>query len=153
MIKTVSVLASAALVLNVALMRVLLDSHIFVWVKSAPEKLSDEARDAIVDPDNDIFVSLASAWELWSKHAKKPIAGFAPALDSGASGFVMAARESGVTLLEITLDHVAAAAGLPAIHRDPFDRMLIAQALAERLTLVTHDTVFGRYPGLRVLES
>ena len=131
-------------------MRVLLDSHIFVWLKIAPENLSDETRAAIVDPDNDVFVSAASAWELWIKHTKKPIAGFAPVLDSGASGFVTAARESGITLLEITLDHVAAAGGLPSIHRDPFDRMLIAQALVERLTLVTHDTVFRRYRGLRV---
>ena len=134
-------------------MRILLDSHIFVWVKSAPDNLSHEARAAIVDPDNDIFLSLASAWELWIKQTNKPIAGFAPALDSGASGLVMAALESGITLLEITLDHIAEAAALPLIHRDPFDRMLIAQALTEGLTLMTHDTVFARYRGLRVLKS
>jgi PIN domain nuclease of toxin-antitoxin system len=134
-------------------MRILLDSHVFVWAKSAPELLSDEARAAIIDPDNDVFVSVATAWELWLKHAKRPIAGFASVLDSGAAGFRDATRESGITLLEITLDHAAAAATLARVHRDPFDRMLIAQALRERLTLATSDRVFRRYKGLRVLAT
>jgi len=134
-------------------MRILLDSHAFVWAKSAPENLSDEARVAIIDPDNDVFVSLASAWELWVKHAKKPIVALAPVLDAGAGAFLEAARESGIALLEITLDHAATAATLPLVHRDPFDRMLIAQATRERLTLVTRDPVFRRYKGLRVLEA
>jgi len=134
-------------------MRILLDSHVFVWAKSAPQNMSDEARAAIIDPDNEAFVSLASAWELWLKHAKKPIAGFAPILDAGAAGFLDAARESGIALLDITLDHAATAAALPFVHRDPFDRMLIAQAIMERLTLVTGDPAFKRYKGLRVLEA
>lgn len=134
-------------------MRILLDSHAFVWAKSAPENLSDEARVAIIDPDNDVFVSVASAWELWLKHARKPIVAIAPVLDAGAAAFLEAARESGIALLEITLDHVARAAVLPLLHRDPFDRMLIAQATAERLTLVTRDPAFRRYEGLRLLQA
>ena len=134
-------------------MRILLDSHVFVWVKSAPENLRDEARTAIIDPDNEVFVSLASAWELWIKHARKPIAALAPVLDAGATSFLKAARESGIGLLEITLDHAAAAAALPPVHRDPFDRMLIAQAIVERLTLLTGDPVFARYKGLRILGA
>jgi len=131
----------------------LLDSHVFVWTKSAPENLSSETRAAIIDPANDVFVSLASAWELWIKHAKKPIAGFAPVLNAGAPGFLGAARESGIALLAITLDHAAKAAALPRVHRDPFDRMLIAQAMVERLTLVTSDPTFKRYKGLRVIAA
>ena len=134
-------------------MRILLDSHVFVWVKSAPENLSNEARAAIIDPDNDVFVSLASAWELWVKHARKPIAGFAPVLDRGAQAFLHAARESRIAILEITLDHAAKAAALPLVHRDPFDRMLIAQAMVEGLTIVTGDPTFRRYKGIRVLEA
>ena len=64
-----------------------------------------------------------------------------------------AVRESGMVLLEITLDHAATAAALPRIHRDPFDRMLIAQAMRERLTLVTRDPAFRRYKGLRILQA
>jgi PIN domain nuclease of toxin-antitoxin system len=134
-------------------MRILLDSHVFVWAKSAPDNLRDEARAAIVDPDNEAFVSLVTAWELWVKHAKKPIAALAPVLDSGAAAFLKAARETGLELLGITLDHAAAAAALPPFHRDPFDRMLIAQAIVEQLTLVTNDSAFKRYKGLRVLKA
>ena len=134
-------------------MRILLDSHVFVWVKTAPDVLSDEARAAIIDPGNEAFVSLASAWELWIKHARKPIAAFAPVLDSGAPSFLQAARESGIALLEITLEHVAAATRLPRVHRDPFDRMIVAQAIMGQLTIVTRDPVLGRYKGVRLLEA
>jgi PIN domain nuclease of toxin-antitoxin system len=134
-------------------MRVLVDSPNFVWAKCAPENLGDDAFAALDDPYNDVFVSLATAWELWIKHAKKPIPGIARVLDAGAHGFALAARESGFDLLEIALDHIAAAAMLPDIHGDPFDRLLIAQAIAERLTIVTHDAVFKRYPGIQVLEA
>ena len=134
-------------------MRILLDSHVFVWTKCAPVNLSAKVRAAIIDPGNDVFISLASAWELWIKHAKSPIPGFAPVLDSGAAGFLAAARESGITLLEITLNHAATAAGLPRVHRDPFDRMLIAQAVIEKLTLVTADPAFKRYKGLQILST
>jgi len=133
-------------------MRILLDSHIFVWAKSAPENLSDEARAAIIDPANDVFVSVASAWELWLKHAKKPIRALAPLLDGGAGPFRKAASESGIGLLGITLEHAAMAAALPLVHRDPFDRMLIAQAIMEGLTAVTDDPVFGRYERLRLFK-
>jgi PIN domain nuclease of toxin-antitoxin system len=134
-------------------MRILLDSHVFVWAKSAPGNLSNGALAAIVDPGNDVFVSVASAWELWIKHVKKPIAGFAPVLDSGGKGFLDAARESRIDLLDITLGHAAAAAALGRIHKDPFDRMLIAQAIAEKLTLMTADPVFKRYKGIRILAA
>jgi PIN domain nuclease of toxin-antitoxin system len=134
-------------------MRLLLDSHVFVWSKCAPENLSDEARGALIDPANHVFVSVASAWELWIKHAKKPMAEVAPVLDRGAAGFRDAAGESGMSLLAITLDHAATASALPRHHRDPFDRMLIGQAIADGLTMVTSDSVFRRYKGLRVIEA
>ena len=133
-------------------MRLLLDSHVFVWTKAEPAHLSQEARAAIIDPDNDVFVSIASPWELWIKHAKKPIPGFGSVLDS-ASGFAAAMRESRIALLDITLDHVAAAIALAAIHRDSFDRMIIAQAIIEKLTIVTADPVFEKYKVCRVLPA
>jgi PIN domain nuclease of toxin-antitoxin system len=134
-------------------MRILLDSHIFVWAKSAPENLSDQALATIIDPSNDVYVSIASAWELWLKHSKKPIVPLAPVLDGGAASFLKACRESGIALLDITLEHAATAAALPRIHRDPFDRMLIAQAMVEGLTAVTDDPAFRRYKRLRVLGA
>jgi PIN domain nuclease of toxin-antitoxin system len=134
-------------------MRLLLDSHVFVWAKCAPENLRDEARSALIDPANDVFVSVASAWELWIKHARKPMKAFAPVLNAGAAGFLLAARESGVDMLDITLDHAAAAAALPPVHRDPFDRMIAGQAIADRMTVVTSDPIFKRYDGLRVLDA
>jgi PIN domain nuclease of toxin-antitoxin system len=134
-------------------MRFLLDSHVFVWSKCAPQHLRDEARAALIDSANQVFVSVASAWELWIKHAKNPIGGFSTVLDGGATEFLDAARESGISLLNITLDHVATASALPRFHRDPFDRMLIGQAMADGLTIVTSDPVFRRYKGLRVLDA
>src|SRR6266478_3512777 len=68
-------------------------------VKSAPENLSHEAR-AVIDPANDVYVSVASAWELWLKHAKKPIVAVAPVLNGGASSLLKACKESGIALLE-----------------------------------------------------
>ncbi len=132
-------------------MRILLDSHIFVWAKSAPENLSNRARAAIIDPANEVFVSVASAWELWIKNAKKPIRAMGSVLNGGAAAFAEAAAESGITILHITLEHAAASASLPRIHRDPFDRMLIAQAIVEGLTALTDDPVFRQYSRLRLL--
>jgi PIN domain nuclease of toxin-antitoxin system len=131
-------------------MRLLLDSHVFVWAKAASPKLTAAARTAIADPQNETFLSIASAWELWIKHAKKPIA---PILGGGAPAIALAAQQSGIALLSIALEHAAIAARLPGAHGDPFDRMLAAQAMHETLTLVTHDDVFDRYPGLRTLKT
>ena len=134
-------------------MRLLLDSHVFVWVKTAPQNIGSAARAAIIDPDNEVYVSLATAWELWIKHAKRPIAELASVLDGGATAFLSAAHGSGIKLLNITLEHAETASTLPQIHRDPFDRMLIAQTMYEGLTLVTHDDMFDRYGGLRTLKT
>ncbi len=131
-------------------MRLLLDSHVFVWTKSAPGLLGDAVTAAIVAAQNDVFVSVASAWELWLKHARKPISSV---LDGGAAAFEASLAESGFSLLDIALDHAAKAAALPPHHRDPFDRMLIAQAMTEGMTLVTSDAEFGAYRGLSLLRA
>lgn len=134
-------------------MRILLDSHVFVWAKCAPHHLRDDARAALIDPANDVFVSVASAWELWIKHARKPLKELVPVLDSGAPGFLHAARESGLEMLEITLEHAAAASALPPVHRDPFDRMIAGQAIVDGMTVMTSDPIFKRYKGVRLLDA
>jgi PIN domain nuclease of toxin-antitoxin system len=77
----------------------------------------------------------------------------APVLDLGAPGFLDAARESGLEVLEITLDHAAATASLSSVHRDPFDRMIAGQALVDRMTVMTSDPIFRRYKGVRVFDT
>ena len=131
-------------------MRLLLDSHVFVWAKAKPEKLNVQTRAAIADPENELFVSVVSAWELWVKHAKRPIV---PVLDGGPRAFMAALAESGMALLNFRLEHAAAASVLPFHHRDPFDRMLIAQATVDHLTLVSADPAIARYKGVRLLAA
>jgi PIN domain nuclease of toxin-antitoxin system len=115
--------------------RLLLDTHALVWWLAGDARLSPAARDAIADPGNDAFVSAASAWEVATKHrlGKFPHAG-ALALDF--AGTVAAA---GFAPLPVTLEHGQDAGALRWSHRDPFDRMLVAQALRERMALVTSE--------------
>jgi len=74
-------------------------------------------------------------------------------LDAGAAGFLHAARESGIDLLDITLEHAAIAGVLPPLHRDPFDRMIAAQGIADQMTVMTSEAVFKRYKGVRVIDA
>jgi PIN domain nuclease of toxin-antitoxin system len=131
-------------------MRLLLDSQVFVWAKAKRDRLSFVTRAVISNPQNEVFVSVASAWELWVKHAKKPIA---PIFDGGASSFLAAAAESDMRVLDIAIEHAEVAANLPPLHRDPFDRMLIAQAILGGLTLVTSDSEIARYQGFDRLSA
>ena len=127
-------------------MRLLLDTHAFLWWLAGSERLSEAARRAIADEANDILISAASAWEIAVKHrlGKLPGAG-AVALDTAGS-----IADQGFEELEITVDDGSRAGGLPGAHRDPFDRMLIAQALARGLVLISNETIFDRY-GVRRL--
>ena len=123
-------------------MRLLLDSHVLLWWDSDPEKLSSVQRDAISDPENEILVSAVSAWELGIKAATgKLVISHSIAAIAERFGFIE---------LPITLIHGQRAASLPMLHKDPFDRMLVAQAMVERLTLVTADRRLGEY-GVKTL--
>lgn len=118
-------------------MRLLLDTHVAIWFFEDPALLSDESRAAIEDPGNGTFLSAASVWEWALKHSLGRIS-MPAALDVGAV-------RAGVEELPVTWAHGRAAAALPPVHRDPFDRMLIAQALAEDLVLITRDQLMLRY--------
>jgi PIN domain nuclease of toxin-antitoxin system len=118
--------------------RLLLDTHVLLWWLSDDRKLLKNARDIIANPDNDVLVSSASAWEISIKAALGRLEIELDDLDS-------AVVRNGFRQLPIGWRHALTAGRLPNIHRDPFDRMLVAQASVEELRLVSHDRVFERY--------
>jgi PIN domain nuclease of toxin-antitoxin system len=123
-------------------MRLLLDTHAFVWWVSEAPPLGQRARTAINDTTNEILLSIASLWELTIKRSNGKLE-FAADLEA-------AAVEEGFRILPITYKHLGVLETLPRLHRDPFDRMLIAQAVADDLTLATRDTRLGAY-GVSIL--
>lgn len=122
-------------------MRLLLDTHVWLWMIGEQERLNEPTRAALSDPENDIFLSAAAVWELAIKHA----GGKLKYTGSPAVQVPFHIKRSGVLPLPISNDHALAAAALPMHHRDPFDRMMIAQALAEELTLATADDRLSAY--------
>ena len=118
-------------------MQLLLDTHAFLWWLDDSPKLGPRARAAIGDGGNVVFVSAASAWEIAVKRASGKL---------DAPGNIAAwIAKSDFSGLPIEVEHAVAAAELPRHHTDPFDRMLIAQAQLEELTLVAHDDEIGKY--------
>ena len=122
-------------------MRLLLDTHALIWALAEPEKLSLRARAAIASSANDAFVSMASAWELAILEGLSRVKLGAPL----ATVFTARLAALRIRLLPIQLQHLAALAVLPQHHRDPFDRLLVATAMAERLTLVSSDARLAAY--------
>lgn len=120
----------------------LLDTSVLLWSGSSQGRLSSRARQALLDSDNDCWVSLVSVWELQIKHAggKLPLNQNA---DQLAMRYAAAVKAE---FLDMRIQHIAALYQLPAHHRDPFDRMLVAQALVEGLTIVSPDRQFKSYP-------
>lgn len=121
-------------------LRLLLDTHALLgWVSNHPS-LSQAADRALHDATNDVFVSAVSAWEVTTKARLGKLTAGPLAQD-----FVGEVRRQGFTPLSISLDHGQRAGNLPGPHRDPFDRMLIAQAQAENLVLVSNEALFDTY--------
>lgn len=118
-------------------MRLLLDTHAVVWALTEPERVAPEALGMIETSENEVFVSVVSPWELAIKLARRRIE--LPEI------FHEALRDDQFSLLPVTIRHAEAIASLPHHHRDPFDRMLVAQAQVEGLTLVTSDREIRRY--------
>jgi PIN domain nuclease of toxin-antitoxin system len=121
--------------------RALLDTHAFIWWANDDPSLTDAAREVIGDPQNEIFLSAASTWEMAIKIAIGKLTLTLP-LDL----FVLSQiSQYGFTPLRITYDHTYRVGSLPQHHRDPFDRLLIAQAMTENLVLLTGDAQFPPY--------
>lgn len=127
-------------------MALLLDTHALLWFLSGDERLSVRPRKAIGDETPQVFVSAAVAWEIGIKHALGKLPGAA----SIATDFATMIEGNGFEPLDITVAHAQRAGALPPHHNDPFDRMLVAQALAEDLIVVSNEKIFDRY-GVRRL--
>lgn len=124
--------------------RLLLDTHAFLWWLSDDPSLGTDARQMIGEPRNQVLVSAASIWEISIKQAKGML--------EAPEDLEALVEDEGFTKLPISLFHGQQAGKLPEIHRDPFDRMLIAQAQAEGLELVTADGIIPQY-GVRVVSA
>lgn len=133
--------------------RYLLDSNAFIWAKSSPHTLRKEARQAIEDPENTLFVSVVGLWELADKASKGKLPGFAAIMDQRPDALERALQDSNFQTMHIDLAHIARAYRLPLHHRDPFDRLMIAQALVENVTFISRDGIFHRYAGLKLLAA
>lgn len=119
-------------------MNVLLDTHILLWWLADDPRLSERARQIIADAGNVVYTSSATAWEIAVKQALGKL--------RAEGNLEQEVREQGFEMLPITFAHAEELMGLPAIHRDPFDRMLVAQARVENLQLLTSDPQIFRYP-------
>ncbi len=122
-------------------MRVLLDTHAFIWWDGASSRLSPRVRDLCYDPANDLFISVASLWEMQIKSLLRKLALRMPLPELVEEQ----RRLNAFTLVPVHAQHVFELDALPRIHNDPFDRMLIAQARVEGLRLVTNDSVVREY--------
>ncbi len=121
-------------------MKILLDTNILLWVAGSPEKIPENILNQIQDTQNTLFFSAASIWEIAIKHTLgKPDFSFDPLT------IYQALVENNYIELAITGNHTIATKHLPQIHKDPFDRMLIAQAIAENMLLVTADRTIAKY--------
>lgn len=123
-------------------MRVLLDTHVFLWMQTDPDRLGD-AREVLADQATELFLSAASAWEITIKHTL----GRLPLPEPPATYVPSRRRGVDAAALAVDIEDALVVGELPALHRDPFDRMLLAQAQRHELTLATHDAAVLAYPG------
>lgn len=123
-------------------MRLLLDTHILLWTTAESRRISEAGRSLIGDPVNQLVFSAISLWEIAIKTGRGR-----DDFQVDAGLFRRSLFDNGYTELAMTGAHAAGIANLPPLHKDPFDRMLVAQAMIEGLTLVTADPAVAKYPG------
>lgn len=125
-------------------MSILLDTHVVIWAFASPARLSLVARSLLEDPETDVLVSAASAWEIATKYRL----GKLPGAERIVTGYLAHLTTLRARELPMTAAHALAAGLFDVAHRDPFDRMLAAQARAEGLSLVTADPAMALFPGI-----
>lgn len=123
-------------------MKLLLDTHLLLWAAGEPRRLSKQARGLIDNLGNELFFSPASLWEVVIKRGLRR-----PDFKVDARVLRRGLLDNGYSELTIVSDHVVAIDSLPQIHKDPFDRVLVAQATVEGITLLTTDSLLSQYPG------
>ena len=121
-------------------MDILLDTHTFIWFFNGDEQLSLKAKKLIEDSKNKKFVSIASIWEVAIKIGLKKLV-----FDGNTSEVAELIEKNGFQILQISVDHIVAYEKLELVHRDPFDRILLAQAMVEKMTIITKDENIQKY--------
>jgi len=121
--------------------RLLLDTHLLLWAAGPSPRLSGDARRLIDDPNNELVVSAASLWEIAIKSGLRR-----PNFRIDAALFRRNLLNNSYQELAVTSEHAVAVANLPPLHKDPFDRMLVAQSIVEGITLLTSDPLVAQYP-------
>jgi len=123
-------------------MKLRLDTHVLLWAAGKPEKLSRKARRLLEEPENTLVFSPVSLWEIAIKHTlgRDDFRADIRLLRRGL-------RDAGYEELPLTSDHAVGLGSLPPLHKDPFDRILLAQSQVEGMTLITADAVVAKYPG------
>ena len=122
-------------------MRLLLDTHLLLWAARSSPRLSAPARRLIDDPENELLASTASLWEIAIKSTLRPLN-----FDVDAPLFRRNLLNNGYRELAVTGEHAVAVTNLPLLHRNPFDRILVAQSIVEGIILLTADPVVAQYP-------
>jgi PIN domain nuclease of toxin-antitoxin system len=122
-------------------MKLLLDTHVAIWLMNKKEKLSPKAKALLLDKANTLHISIASAWEV----AIKTSIGKLPEFEGGVKAFVAEMKANPVVRLPVRLRHVALVETLQFHHRDPFDRLLVATAMVENMTILTADENIPKY--------
>jgi len=122
--------------------KLLLDTHIFIWLDMFPNKLSPQVTKLLIDKSNILIMSVVSVWEIQIKLQLGKLQFKQPLTEMISSQ----QKINGINILPITLSHVLALQNLPDYHKDPFDRLLISQAIVEKMVLVSNDEMIRKYP-------
>lgn len=127
-------------------MNYLLDTHTFLWFLEGNENLSDEARSAIENPNNISFISIASIWEIAIKLNLGKLR-----LDIKLEDLKTEIIKNGFEILPLDFEHIIKLSNLEAVHKDPFDRIIISQAICEKCTIISRDSNFNLYKNVNLL--